>query len=73
MKNVVGNHIKEIREKLGITQDQLAIRLEMVGWHVDRFLISKIERGERQVLDTEVQLFAKALKVSISSLFGKDE
>ncbi len=72
MKNVVGNNIKEIREKLGITQDQLAIRLEMVGWQVDRFLISKIERGERQVLDTEVQLFAKALKVSISSLFGEE-
>jgi len=69
MKNVVGKQIKEIREKSGITQEQLAIRLEMAGWQVDRFLISKIERGERQVLDTEVQQIAKALKVAISSLF----
>ncbi|MFZ5858561.1 MAG: helix-turn-helix transcriptional regulator [Chloroflexota bacterium] len=72
MKNIVGKQIKEIREKAGITQEQLAIRLEMAGWQVDRFLVSKIERGERQVLDTEVQLIAKVLKVSVSSLFGKD-
>ena len=73
MKNVTGKKIQEIREESGITQEQLAIRLEMAGWQVDRFLISKIERGERQVLDTEVQLIAKALNVPISSLFEENE
>lgn len=73
MKNIVGKNIKEIREKAGITQEQLAIRLEMAGWQIDRFLISKIERGERQVLDIEVQLFAKALEVSINSLFRMEK
>lgn len=72
MNNVVGKHIKRIREQQELTQDQLAIRLEMAGWQVDRFLVSKIERGERQVLDIEVQLIAKVLKVSISSLFGEE-
>lgn len=73
MKNVVGKNVREIREKAGITQEQLAIRLEMAGWHIDRFLISKIERGERQVLDIEVQLFAKVLDVSINSLFRMEK
>lgn len=73
MKNIVGKNIKEIREKAGITQEQLAIRLEMAGWRIDRFLISKIERGERQVLDIEVQLFAKVLEVSINSLFRTEK
>ena len=72
MKNIVGKQIKEIREKAGITQEQLAIHLEMAGWRVDRFLVSKIERGERQVLDTEVQLIAKVLKVSVASLFEEN-
>ena len=72
MNNVVGKHIKRIREQQELTQDQVAIRLEMAGWQVDRFLISKIERGERQVLDTEVQLIAKVLKVSVSNLFGEE-
>lgn len=73
MKNIVGKQIKEIREKAGITQEQLAIHLEMAGWQVDRFLVSKIERGEREVRDTEVQLIAKVLKVSVSNLFDKGE
>lgn len=69
MKNVVGKSIKKIREKAGITQEQLAIRLEMAGWPIDRFVISKIERGERQVLDVEAQLLAKELHVPINYLF----
>lgn len=73
MKNIVGKNIQKIREKQGLTQEQLAIQLEVEGWKVDRFLISKIERGERQVLDTEVLLIAKTLKVSVSALFGESK
>ena len=73
MNNVVGKYIKEIREGQGLTQEQLAIRIEMAGWQVDRFIVSKIERGDRQVSDIEAKLIAKILKVSISSLFGEDE
>ena len=72
MKNVIGHQIKKIREKLGITQEQLAIRIEMAGWQVDRFVVSKIERGDRQLSDVEAQTIAKALKVSVSRLFGEE-
>jgi len=71
MNNVIGKYVKEIREKQGLTQEQLAIRIEMAGWQVDRFVVSKIERGDRQVSDFEAQLIAKALKVSIANLFGE--
>ena len=71
MKNIVGKNIKAIRESENITQEQLAIKLEMEGWRVDRFLVSRIERGERQVLDFEIQLLAKVLKVSVARLFGE--
>lgn len=73
MKNIVGKNVKAIRESQGMTQEQLAIKLEVAGWRVDRFLVSRIERGERQVLDFEVQAIAKVLKVSVSSLFSKSE
>ena len=62
MNNIVGKYIKEIREEQGLTQEQLAIRIEMAGWQVDRFIVSKIERGDRQVSDIEAQLLAKWLK-----------
>lgn len=73
MKNIVGKNIQRIRERQGITQEQLAIKLEVEGWKVDRFLVSKIERGERQVLDTEVLLISKALNVVVSILFDGNE
>jgi len=73
MKNIVGKNVARIRQQLGITQEGLAVRLQMAGWRVDRFLVSKIERGERQVLDSEVLSIANVLKVSINSLFGRDK
>ena len=44
----------------------------MAGWQVDRFIVSKIERGDRQLSDVEAQTIAKALKVSVSTLFGEE-
>jgi transcriptional regulator with XRE-family HTH domain len=73
MNNLVGKFIKQIRERQGLTQEQLAIRIEMAGWQVDRFIVSKIERGDRQVSDLEAGVIAQALKVSVSSLFGEAE
>jgi transcriptional regulator with XRE-family HTH domain len=70
--NVVGQNIKLLREKRGMTQDQLAFQLEIMGWKVDRFLISKIERGARQVSDKEVLLLADALHAKIKELFGRE-
>jgi len=69
--NIVGKNIKGIREQRGITQEQLAIHLEMLGWKIDRFLISKIERGERQVTDREILLLADALQAKLNELFGR--
>ena len=71
MNNVVGKYIKKIREQQGLTQEQLAIRIEMAGWQVDRFIVSKIKRGGRQVSDVEARLIAQALGESVSSLIGE--
>jgi transcriptional regulator with XRE-family HTH domain len=70
--NIVGQNVKLIRERREMTQDQLAFQLEIMGWKVDRFLISKIERGERQVSDREVLLLADALHAKIKELFGRE-
>ena len=70
--NTVGKHIARVRERKGITQEQLAIRLTMLGWKVDRFIISKIERSERQVTDIQVTLIADALQVKLKDLFGRE-
>lgn len=72
--NVIGPHLKEARsaKRPKVSQEQLAIRLQILGWNIDRFGISKIERGQRQVLDREVLLLAKALDVPVTELLKDD-
>jgi transcriptional regulator with XRE-family HTH domain len=72
--NVVGPRVKEARllHKPPLTQEQLASKLQILSWDIDRFGISKIERGMRQVTDKELLLLAEALGVSTSTLLGEE-
>jgi len=73
-RNLIGRQVRSIRlaDAQGMTQEVLAARLQTLGWDVDRFIVSKIERQQRQVTDREVYLLARALRVSIDCLFPKD-
>lgn len=74
-KNLVGNFVKMAREKSRpkLTQEALAVRLQLLGWtDCDRFTVSKIELGTRRVIDFEVDLLSKALKVSADWLLGNE-
>ena len=71
--NVVGPKVQHARlnHKPPITQEQLAIKLQILGWEIDRFGISKIERQERQITDKELLLLARALGVPVNQLLGE--
>ena len=70
--NVVGGRVKEARSKRkpALTQDQLSGKLAVLGVSIDRAGISKIEIGQRSVLDFEVKALAKALGVTAEWLLG---
>lgn len=69
-KNLIGVRVRIARKsaKPPITQKDLVARLELQGLTVDQSVISKIESGQRPVLDYEVVALAKALRVSSSWL-----
>lgn len=70
--NIVGERVKEARgkHKPPMTQDQLSGKLALLGVSIDRAGISKIEIGQRGVLDYEVKGLAKALGVSAEWLLS---
>lgn len=70
-RNITGKKISQIRKKKGVTQEDLAARLNVQGIDIDRPMISKIENQTREILDFEIQGVAKALGVSIEELFGE--
>ena len=69
-KNVCGKRVKEARKKLGLSQDDLAARLQVSGVIIERNSISRIESGARFVADYELLALANILKVTPSYLLG---
>lgn len=61
-----GQRIREIREKKGILQAELA---KMVN--ISESVMSRIEKGDRAVRDDELREIAKQLNVSADYLIGR--
>jgi len=66
LKLRVANAIKEQRNALGISQEELAAR---AGLH--RTYVSELERGERNPSITSIEKLARALEVSCTRLFER--
>lgn len=62
----IGNNIKERRESLGMSQDELA---EKMGYK-SRSTIAKIEKGVNDVTQTNIVKFAEILKTTPAYLMG---
>ncbi len=68
-RNIIGKRIKFLRKRLGLTQEELLAKLQTHGLEIDRPMISKIENGNREILDFEIKTFSIVLNVSIEELF----
>jgi transcriptional regulator with XRE-family HTH domain len=59
-----GKRVRQLRDERGISQEKLG---ELAKVH--RTYVGMIERGEKNVTLTNIEKFAKALKVDIKDLF----
>ncbi len=66
--NICGLRVREAREKLKLSQDQLAARLQTEGLGVNQNSVSRIETGKRIVADFELATLAKVLSVDVNWL-----
>ena len=64
IKVKVGKRIKELRNKLGISQEELAFRSD-----IHRTYIASLEVGKRNVSIETLEKVVKALEVSLSEFF----
>ena len=72
-KNICGERIYQARKKEGISQTQLAARLQINGANIERNSVSRIETGDRFVADYEIAILCKVLNVTPQYLLGLDE
>mgnify|MGYP003296426673 CR=1 FL=1 len=71
LNNVCGKNIAQFRIDMGISQRELADKMQLVGIDIDKNAIQRIECGKRFVTDIEVIAFAKVFKVSLEELLIK--
>jgi len=69
-KNVIGKNVRHLRNDAKISQQQLAVKLQLLGYEFDRLTVLRVERGIRFVADYEVIAFAEALGVGMGELYG---
>ncbi len=67
--NLIGDNVRKLRIKRGLSQQALSDRLETLAVYVCRGSISRIEDKQRTVTDIELYGIAKVLGVSIEELF----
>ena len=70
-KNVVFNRIKMARENMGLSQAELAARMQVLNINLDQQMISKIERNLRIVTDYELAVFCRVLNADEKWLLGE--
>lgn len=64
IKILVGRRVKELRKKMGVSQEELAYRIEL-----DRTYISSIESGKRNISIVNIEKLAKAFNMTLKDFF----
>lgn len=70
--NVSGAMIRRLREKAGLSQEELAAKLQLAGLSLNQKAVSRIETGDRVVPDFELLFFSEVLNVPICKLLEVD-
>lgn len=68
MENIVGQRIRQERERLGLSQEELAGLVELSS----RSQVHRIETGERKVDSLLLRRFSEALEVPMDAFFDQE-
>lgn len=65
----IGNNIRKIRENIGMTQEMLSTKLQLLGCDITRSAVAKIEVGQRHLYPDEIILIKEILGTDFDSIF----
>ena len=72
IEKAVGANIKRLREKAGLTQENLEAKLQIEGCDITRSAVAKIEVGQRHIYPDELILLKKILRTEYDDLLNTD-
>lgn len=68
--NIVGRKIREARLSQKLSQEELAIKMQLRNIGFSQKVISRIEKQERFVADYELLAFSEILKLDLYEMFS---
>ena len=72
-KNLIGTQLKMLRQKYHFSQKDLADKLQLSGFDVDKIVITRIETNKRYVTDIELKAICELFHITYDYLIdGKD-
>ena len=63
-KNLVSSRLIELRRQQNLSQRDLAHKLQLAGYDMDKNVITRIETNKRYVTDIELRALSEVLGVS---------
>ena len=69
-KNLISQRLIALRKEQGLSQSDLAQKLQLAGYDMDRNVITRIETNQRYVTDIALKALADALDTTYSILKG---
>ena len=60
-KNLISQRLIALRKEQGLSQRDLAQKLQLAGYDMDRNVITRIETNQRYVTDIELKALAEVL------------
>lgn len=64
----IGKNIRALREKCGLTQEQVAAKLQVGGCDITRSSVAKIEVGQRHLYPDEIILLKDIFNVKYEDI-----
>ena len=68
--NIISEKLRDLRKKRGLSQEELAAQMQLLGVDISQPLISKIEQNKRFVKDYELVCLYKVLNVTERDLLS---
>lgn len=69
VKNLIGPRVRELRKERKMTQKELAVQLQLLGYDFNDLTILRIEQQTRFVSDIELLALSTFFNVEISKLY----
>ena len=72
-KNLISKRLTKLRQEHHMSQRDLANKLQLAGYDIDKNVITRIETNERYVSDLELKAIAEIFHVSYVYLLDGEE